>query len=241
MPSTSIVPKVHFGTAALAFLVAVLSLVIATSGCSKQQTAQSNANEQQDDANEEPATSHTVPVAVGQSPANQYEPALAGEKLVGVWYGVVHLDNTKVMAKLETLKEPEVRAQFMSMAETIESMRIATEFRSDGTMEIDIEIRPAGAEVQRASTVGTWRILEQNANSVMIETTEPAADPNQPELQDLVKQVQYTFIDKNHVAIRAPVSPDFNDCDPAVVFERQDISGQPAERVTGQPDTSVKK
>ena len=124
----------------------LIAILLALQGCNKETATNNDEPNSQKQASEEPVPGHTVPVAAGISPARQFESAMAGEKLVGVWFGGVHLDGEKVKAKLDRLEKPEVRQQFMAMAQTIESMRIATEFRADGTMEIDIEIQPVGGE-----------------------------------------------------------------------------------------------
>jgi hypothetical protein len=219
-------------------MVCFLALIFVVAGCGKE--SGEKTKETKAGSNDSPVSVNhggSLPVTAGISPAKQNPGQLAGEKIVGIWYGVANLDMDKVQAKLATLEQPEVRQQFLAMAETVQSMRVGTEFKPDGTVEVDIEIRPSGGEPQRESTIGTWRIIEQDSQRVLIETIEPTHDPEHPQ----IKQVQYNFYDNNIMAIRAPVSQDFADCDPSIVFQRQTVSENAIQRVTKEQGANTQK
>ena len=105
----------------------------------------------------------------------------------------------------------------------------------DGDMEMDVEIRPVGAQVQRESTTGKFRVLRETMGAVVIETTEKL-----PSGGTQTNQVEYRLQDDGQLAVMsAPTSAELSDCDPLFVFQRvDDPDAQVAEQ--NLPDTSKK-
>lgn len=115
------------------------------------------------------------------------------------------------------------------MARAFESVSIAMEFRSDSTMEIEIEILPADSPGIRESTLGTWTVVSYDATSVSVRCTENL-DDGQVEEQVLRYEIS---VDKNMLTTEAPVGKELQAFRPRFEFKRR-IESKIAESPGGE-------
>jgi hypothetical protein len=138
------------------------------------------------------------------------------------------LDRPALDAFLLNLPDPEQRARIAEMARSFESVSIAMEFRSDSTMEIEIEILPVDSPPIRESTMGTWKVVSCDATSISVRCTE-SLDEGRIEEQVLRYEVS---ADKNLLTTEAPVGEELRSFRPRFEFERRidtKVAEQPAE------------
>lgn len=165
-------------------------------------------------AQDEPTPDEKTPPA--KTAEIQADPA---DQLVGIWYGQAQLNQQLLQQKLSLSPTPGDRAQLESIARVFQTTEIGAQFDADGKMTLDVQIQPAG-QILRDSTEGTWRIVEQQANAVIVETTEPL-----PAGGTETNQVRYQFEQDGQLAIMvAPTSEQLADCQPVFVFKRVETS-----------------
>lgn len=146
--------------------------------------------------------------------------------VVGIWLGRATLNRTALDQFLATLSDPNERLRVTRIADTFESISIAMDFRSDSTMEIEVEIVPPDEAPFRRSSLGTWKLIDSDERSITLECSEEI-EPGKFEHQTLT----YEFTaDRNQLTTVAPVGDDLKPYEPKFVFERCDetqIAEQP--------------
>jgi hypothetical protein len=138
-------------------------------------------------------------------------------ELVGIWLGRSLLDRPALNAHLESISDAAERSRIEEMARAFESVSIAMEFRSDSTMEIEIEIMPAHGAPIRESTLGTWQVVSCDATSISVRCSENLED-GRVEEQTLKYEIS---ADKNVLTTEAPVSDELRQFHPRFEFERR--------------------
>ncbi|MGI9516579.1 MAG: hypothetical protein ACR2NP_06030 [Pirellulaceae bacterium] len=152
--------------------------------------------------------------------------------IIGTWYGRARLNTKLLNRKLESITDAAARERVQITAQIFQSTEIGVVFSDNGTMELEIEIQPAGQEALRDNTRGTWKAIEVLPNAIVLETTEPA-----PNGGTETKRVRYQFEMDGQVAIMvAPTSESLADCNPVFVFQRVDA---PAAATAGRANNSL--
>jgi hypothetical protein len=164
----------------------------------------------------------------GTAASNASTNTLLSSPLVGTWYGRARLDMDRVQQHLETLTDPYQREDFRAMVNSFLSTEMAARFESNGSMELDVQIQPAGQPVTRGSSIGSWRLLESTSDSVLIETAEQLANGS-----TAIDRVRYQFAADGNVAYMvAGVNALLANCNPLMVFDRVAETG---DQVANQP------
>ena len=136
--------------------------------------------------------------------------------LVGIWLGSATLDETKLQQKLEWLV-PEQRVAAVAKAKSFLSTVIAIEFRTDGTVENDLEMISEDGKVIQDGSRGSWKVIQSKSDGLVVETLERLTDGSLA-----ADQVFYRFSeDRNRFTLVIPVTKDLQGCDARLVFERQ--------------------
>ncbi len=178
-------------------------LLFCTSGCSPAEPAGTSA----ESSPEKKAT----PNSAAETPRIE-----SAQLIVGTWYGRARLNKGLLQRKLDSITSPADRKHLAQMAQTFQSTEIGVVFGADGSMELDIQIQPAGQAVLRDNTRGSWRPVEVLPDAIVMETTEPS-----PEGGNQTQRVRYQFEMDGQIAIMsAPTSGHLADCNPVFVFER---------------------
>ncbi len=141
------------------------------------------------------------------------------KKLLGVWLGEAVLNEALVEEKLQTLP-PERQQLVLNRASSFLSTIMAIEFRADGTMENEIALTPVDGQPLRDGRVGTWKVIEQKADQIVIETAETMADGSVMTSQRLYE----VSPDGSQVALRVPMNDELGACQPMILFSRQYLS-----------------
>jgi hypothetical protein len=153
----------------------------------------------------------------GESGVQAARLAGSSQHIVGVWAGVGVVDQQLLADKLVTLSGEE-QEQLKAAASAFCSTVVAIEFRAEGAWEMDIEMKAVDGEILRDATVGSWRVVDQSENVVLVETTEP-----QPDGTTTQQRWHCEFVgDFDHLAIPTPLNSALVDCKPAFAFERLD-------------------
>lgn len=184
----------------LLFLLAV-SLTLGCGSDKKENQKQPNDNQPADKtASTEPAPQRTL--------------TRVEQKLVGVWLGSAALEDKLVEAVFEAQADDAAKVAFVDQAESFLSTAMALHFKSDGTFEQDIEQAAAGI---RQSGIGSWKVLEVQANEILVETVERDVDGN-----EVVAQRKFRLYPNGKAfAMQAPVSATLSKCNPRLVFTLQ--------------------
>ncbi|NIO42572.1 MAG: hypothetical protein GTO41_21970, partial [Burkholderiales bacterium] len=111
-----------------------------------------------------------------ENPDQTASAPMAGDKLVGVWFGIAVLDDNKFDRKLESMVDENDKQQLRTRASTFQSTLIGAHFKPDGSLELDVEIMGVDGQKYRESVAGTWRVVEQTATEVIVETAEHRPD-----------------------------------------------------------------
>ena len=150
--------------------------------------------------------------------------------IVGTWFGKARLDMVRVQQRFDSIANAWQRQEFRDMVNSFLSTEMAARFDGSGSMELDVQIQPAGQAVARGNSRGQWRILDDTTpNSVLLETTEYLPNGTQS-----VDKVRYTFGPGGNVAYMvAGVNEMLADCNPMIVFDRvsgsnENLANQPA-------------
>lgn len=137
--------------------------------------------------------------------------------LVGLWLGNATLDRASFRQHLATLVDPEEQSRLEELAKSFESIAIGIEFRTDSTMEVEIEVLPTGAAPIRESSVNHWKIVASDAKSITILCSE-RLDDGRFEEQTLRYEISE---DRNHLTTIAPVGPELQSFQPQFEFDRR--------------------
>jgi len=159
--------------------------------------------------------------------------SISPQLLTGVWLGQASLDREKLQQKIAGLSPPQqqvVAAKATSFLTTV----MAMDFRSDGTVENEIEIVSIDGQSLRDGSIGQWKVVESTTDGLMVETAEKLANGS-----IVTDKMFYRFFDDgNQVAISARVSEDLEGCDTMIVFERRTLL--PTNVATGVSATQTK-
>lgn len=160
--------------------------------------------------------------AIGQARAATIDaPGAAGDKLVGVWLGGAYLDENILSQRLKELPQ-EKADELMRKAQYFAGTIMAIEFRPDGTLENEIEITPPGADMINEVGEGTWKIVEAKDDAFVVEISE-----RNPDGSVATTQKAYKFYeDGNHFAVSIPLGEILGECNPLIIFERQNLAPQ---------------
>jgi hypothetical protein len=186
--------------------------------CNAQQSASSKAESAGQANAKDTSTVTTTPVST--------------PLIVGTWYGKARLDMVRVQQRYDSMTNIYQRQDFQDMVNSFLSTEMAARFDGNGSMELDVQIQPAGQEVARGNSRGQWRILDDTTpGSVLLETVEYL--PNGLQSTD---KVRYTFGPDGNVAYMvAGVNQLLADCNPLIVFDR--VSGTNGQ-LANQPGNS---
>jgi hypothetical protein len=151
--------------------------------------------------------------------------------LVGIWLGQASIDRAALDQHLIKLDSPEERKRVEVMARSFESIAVGLEFRSDGSMEVEMEILPPESEPVRESSVGLWNVLARDGQVITVSCREVhGQSASEPQV------VRYDFSsDYNQMSTVAPVGPELEAFQPRIVFERReatDVAQQPSDSPT---------
>ncbi|MDG1872555.1 MAG: hypothetical protein P8J27_01490 [Mariniblastus sp.] len=194
------------------------SFLLCVSGCSKPTSS-------------EPKSS-SAPDATKPQLQDQVA-SISPQLLTGVWLGQASLDVEKLERKIENLP-PQQQQVVAAKANSFLSTVMAMDFRSDGTVENEIEIISIDGQSLRDGSVGQWKVLDSTAEGLMVETEEQL--DNGTVAKD---KMFYRFFDNgNQVAIAARVSEDLAGCDTVIVFERR--TPTPTNVAAGDAKTQTK-
>ena len=143
------------------------------------------------------------------------------EQLVGVWLGGAYLDEDLLAQKLKDLT-PEESEEILRKAQYFAGTIMAIDFRSDGSLENEIEIVPPNGQPQRERGLGTWKIAQIADSGFVLEIAEEHVDGSITKSQKVYK----FYDDGNHFAVSIPLEDLLGECNPLIVFERQDLESQ---------------
>ena len=98
-------------------------------------------------------------------------------------------------------------------------MTMAVEYKSDGTVENDLELVAVDGQLLRDGSAGTWSIVKSDESQIVIETAESLADGSIAS-----SQVTYRFGSQpDQFVVAVPVNEDLQACDAVLVFQRQTL------------------
>ena len=178
------------------WVVAVAS-TLAITGCAKKGTSAAS-----------PSTE--------KSSAASRDPDPGSNQIVGHWLGVASIDEAKLQRLLDATTDPNQRQTILATVESFKSISIAAFFGSDHSLQMEVEIANPGSAPIRESSQGTWKMIEQSDEFVIVETIENPAD-REPQ----IKQVRYDFVDQDHFSLKAPTNQLLRQLDPRFAFERR--------------------
>lgn len=157
----------------------------------------------------------------------------ATEKATGIWLGGAYLDQTKLQELAATKTDAEGQA-LMQRAQSFLSTVMAIEFAANGEMVNEVEITPHGMQTIVEASAGTWKVVEADAERMVVETETETADGTMAKDQ----KVYNFYADGNHFALQVPYDEELNQCEPLIIFERQNIEGTVVAEV---PPTNLTK
>lgn len=168
--------------------------------------------------------------STAQTSSDTTASANPADDVCGVWLGVGYLDDDLLAQKLATIQDEQQRAQVKAMAESFMSTRLGVSFNEDDSYQVEMQIVATNGEVLGGDSEGKWKVVSTGDESVTIEQVDAGTQE--------AKQTEYTFVDEDHFAMVPPVAEILLDCNPLIVFERQDgvnLSGDAAETTAQSP------
>lgn len=141
----------------------------------------------------------------------------AQQALAGLWLGEAVINEDTLKSLLAEMTEPQQQA-LLKESQTFVSTEMAMQFTSDGNMETEIEITPAGtAQPIRGQTLARWSVLNAQGNQITVETIQ------QNENGEAVSaQTVYTVsADGNRIVMQANVASALAQCEPLIYLDRQ--------------------
>lgn len=154
------------------------------------------------------------PANAGITKTSERDLSPAEQVLTGIWLGSAYLDDKLVEAEFEAKPTDEEKAAFLDEAEIFLTTVVAIHFKPDGTFEQDIEQAASGL---RQVGEGTWRVLSQKNDKLIVETTEKDSEGHVVTVERLFR----LYPDQNGFAMPAPVADSMGPCGPLLVFSRQ--------------------
>ena len=198
----------------------VLCLLVCFAGCAKQPV-------------EDVVESKDGKSSVAGQTQSESQVTPTAQTLTGLWYGEATLDGDKLRQKINGL--PQAQQQLaLAKANSFLSTVMAIDFRSNGTVENEVEIQSVDGQTFSDHSVGSWKVVESRPEGLVVETNEKLPDGTLAS-----SQLFYQFLgDKDHIAIAAPVGEELSECDSYIVFERRTI--QPVNVAQGMSATQTK-
>ncbi len=178
-------------------------------------------------------SSDDVPSKVVTPVVNENPGIDASELLVGTWLGGAYLDGVKLEAVLGNVPAPS-RNEIQTHAQNFLTTVMAIDFRNDGSVIHDIEISPQGGRTIRQGSTGTWRVVEKDNRRIVVETVESLADGQ----SETSRKVCRLYEDGDHFALQIDLPGPLADCNPLLVFARQETGPTSLAEVPG--DSSKK-
>jgi len=98
----------------------------------------------------------------------------AKERLVGTWESNIELDDAKIEAMLKAQKTPpeKMKEAKETVSKMFGNMKVAIEMKADGTSVIT----SSGVGPKPQVKKGTWKIIEEDGDTVKLETKEEGKD-----------------------------------------------------------------
>lgn len=169
---------------------------------------------------QQPSNLPAVPAALaGNQPANQ-PPAQAvritATSLNGYWAGVGYLDEQKLEAKLKTLTDETQKKQLQEKANLFLSMVAVMGLQPTGQMVSEIEVTDATGKPIREVVQGTWKVVEQKENRLLVEFLEQGSDKS----TTTVRKVFQFYEDGMNMASPVETSAELAEFNPLIIYER---------------------
>ena len=142
----------------------------------------------------------------------------AKNKVVGTWLGGAVLDQAKLDQLVATKTEAEKQA-LLAQASSFLSTVMAIEFNENGQMINEVEITPHGMQTLIDSSAGSWKVVEADAERMIIETQTESPDGTMASDQKVYK----FYEDGDHFAVLVPLQNELDECAPLIIFERQNM------------------
>jgi hypothetical protein len=152
--------------------------------------------------------------------ATTVEDKLPLDDLLGIWLGNAVLDKSKLTQKISSLG-PEQQELVLAKATSFLSTIMAVEYKTDGTLENDLEMVSIDGQVMRDGSQGNWRVLESQVDGLVIETSETLPNGTIAKTESFLK----FFANGNRFVTAVSLGPDLQDCDAMIVFEKQQLMG----------------
>jgi len=103
---------------------------------------------------------------------------------------------------------------------------MAIDFRNNGTVENEVEIQSVDGQTFQDRSFGTWKVVEEKPNGLVVETKE-----EMPDGSIVSSNIFYQFLgDKDHIAIVPPVADELTGCESYIIFERRALAPAVATR-----------
>lgn len=225
--------NVSTGSRMLAGLIVATLCMVISVGCSKSSSSSDQAkadgdespNQQTADAEsavkpsaEQKTTGADKTVATNVSHVKEISESQqpAGFQLSGIWYGESRIDVNAANAKLSNLTEAETQ-RLQSIINAFGSIVMATEFRADGVLELDMMIAGPDGTPLRDRSIGTWKTLEAGPTAIKIETSEYSGEETEPK----TKIYLYKILGNDHFEfVPESIHPELFTLSPRIVFQR---------------------
>ena len=177
------------------------------------------------DSSETPVTKKSTPSSTekAETPVVDRKAELR-DKLVGIWLGAAYLDENLLNEKLNGLPQEEASA-IIQQAQFFAGTEMAIEFRPNGSLENDVEITAPDGQTIREGGQGTWKIVQVDGESFVVEIAERQGDGSMTSSQKVYK----FYEDGDHFAVSIPLDNILGQCNPLLIFERKILSDQVAE------------
>ena len=140
--------------------------------------------------------------------------------LPGIWLGNAVLDKSKLTQKISSLA-PEQQELVLAKATSFLSTIMAVEYKTDGTLENDLEMVSIDGQLMRDGSQGNWRVLESQVDGLVIETSETLPNGTIAKTESFLK----FFANGTRFVTAVSLGSDLQDCDAMIVFEKQQLMG----------------
>lgn len=175
------------------------------------------------------------------------------KSIVGIWYGVATIDQQKLQTKLNSIDDPAKKTELEQVANSFLTTHMGAEFSENGELKFDLEFRAVNGQLLEGTSWGTWKLVNQTDEFIIIEKTENFDDGTSE-----TKLVRYDFR-KNEgrntatgqfakssgsntgISNESPDQfefayphPDLLDCQPMIVFERRSFDQAKTPKVADQ-------
>lgn len=151
--------------------------------------------------------------------ANQAAPQpvrITATLLNGYWAGVGYLDEQKLDAKLKATTDEAQRKQLEEKANLFLSMVAVIGLQPNGQMVSELEVTDASGKPIREVVQGTWKVVEQKENRLLVEFLEQGSDKS----TTTVRKVFQFYEDGWNMASPVETSTELADLNPLIIYER---------------------